>query len=397
MPFDWFPDVGWQDAIDVALVSTLVYTAIVLLRRTRAAFVAIGILMLGALYIAARSLDLRLTAWLLQGFFAVLLIILVVIFQEELRQLFERIALSGLRRLGERPAVFDPTDVLVRCVSDFAQERIGALIVLPGRQPISRHIEGGIELGGHLSAPLLKSIFDPHSAGHDGAVIVEGGRVTRFAAHLPLSTHFEQLVGKGTRHGAALGLAEITDAMCLVVSEERGQVSVAHQGRLTTLARPQELNFLVRRFLAAVSPPQRRGDGWVRWVRENWVEKLASVALVIGLWYLFVPGSRPSTFVYNVPVKLENLPAEFRVENIDPSEVTVVFTGLRRAFYLFDPKKLSVTIDAALAGQGRRTFKITNDEIDHPEDLTLVEVEPKRVKISLRRMEKEAAGGKEAR
>lgn len=384
--------VGWQDGVDIALVSTLVYMAIVLLRRTRAAFVAIGILMLGALYIAARALDLRLTAWLLQGFFAVLLIILVVVFQEELRQLFERIALYGLRRIGERRAPVDPTDVLVRCASDFARDRIGSLIVLPGKQPINRHIQGGIELDGRLSVPLVKSIFDPHSAGHDGAAIVESDRLTRFAAHLPLSTDFEQLTGKGTRHGAALGLAELTDALCLVVSEERGEISVAHRGRLNTLARPQELGFVLREFVAGVHPAEG-GGGWLKLVRENWVEKLASVALVIGLWYLFIPGSRPTTFTYSARVKLENVPADYAVESIDPEEVTLVFTGLRRAFYLFDPKKLSVNVDARLAGQGRRTFKIDADEVDHPEGVTLEEVKPSRVKISLRRADEGKQNG----
>ena len=266
------------------------------------------------------------------------------------------------------------------------------MVVLPGQQPISRHIQGGIELEGRLSVPLLKSIFDPHSPGHDGAVLVEGDRVTRFAAHLPLSTDFEQLTGKGTRHGAALGLAELTDALCLVVSEERGEISVAHVRRLNTLARTQELGFVLREFLTSVHPPERKG-GWTKLVSENWVEKLASVALVIGLWYLFIPGSRPSTFTYSVPVRLENLPPDYVVESIDPPKVTVVFTGLRRAFYLFDAKKLSVGIDAALASRGRRTFKISDDEIDHPEDLTLEQVTPSRVKVSLRRAGDEEKAG----
>jgi uncharacterized protein (TIGR00159 family) len=380
---------GWQDGVDIALVSTLVYTAIVLVRRTRAAFVAIGILMLGALYIAARALDLRLTAWLLQGFFAVLLIILVVIFQEELRQLFERIALYGMRRSGERRATLDPTDIVVRCAAVFAHDRIGALIVLTGTQPVSRHIQGGIELGGRLSVPLLKSIFDPHSPGHDGAVIVEGDRIARFAAQLPLSTDFGQLTGRGTRHGAALGLAERTDALCLVVSEERGEVSVANRGRLVTLGQPHEVGFVVREFLSSVNPQERKGF-FTRFVRENWVEKLASVALVMALWYLFIPGSRPSTFVYTVPVKVENLSPGYVVDSIDPAEVTVVFSGLRRAFYLFDAKRLAVSIDATLASEGRKTFTISGDEIDYPDDLTLAAVKPNRVRVSLRRAPPEA-------
>jgi uncharacterized protein (TIGR00159 family) len=382
--FEALLQLGWQDGVDIALVSTLVYTAIVLMRRTRAAFAAIGILMLGGLYIAARALDLRLTAWLLQGFFAVSLIILVVIFQEELRQLFERIALYGMRRVGERPLTLDPTDVVLRCASDFARERVGALIVLPGTQPVNRHIQGGVELGGRLSVPLLKSIFDPHSPGHDGAAIVDGDRVVSFAAHLPLSTDFAQLTGRGTRHSAALGLAERTDALCLVVSEERGEVSVANRGRLVTLGQPHEVGFVVREFLSSVHPQQRR-SAWSRLLRENWVEKLASVALVMGLWYLFIPGSRPSTFVYTVPVRVENVSADYVVESVDPTEVTVVFTGMRRAFYLFDTKSLAVRLDATLAGEGRRTFTISGEELRYPEDITLAAVKPNRVRVTLRR------------
>lgn len=388
----WLPEIRFADIVDVALVTTLLYTAVALIRRTQAAFVAIGILMLGGLYIAARALDLRLTAWIFQGFFAVLLVTLVVIFQEELRQLFERIALSGLRRRPEPPLAFDSSDILVKCLSDFARDRTGALVVLAGRQPVDRHVQGGIPLDGRLSEPLLKSIFDPHSPGHDGAVIVEGDRVTRFATHLPLSTDFGQLVGFGTRHSAALGLAERSDALCLVVSEERGEVSVARQARLRTLGSPQQLGAVVQDFVHGARPRGAR-QGGIELLRKNWIEKLASLALVIGLWYLFVPGSRPSTFTYEVPVKVVNLPSDLVLEAVDPPVVKVVFSGRRRAFYLFDPSELMVTVDASLAAQGRRSFRVSADDIELPNGLTLEEVRPSRVKIVAREI---AASGRGA-
>src|SRR6185437_5267675 len=95
---------------------------------------------------------------------------------------------------------------------------------------------GGIELDGKLSAPVLTSIFDPHSPGHDGAVVLEGDRIRRFATHLPLSANFQQLGRTGTRHSAALGLSEVTDALSIVVSEEQGTIAVARNGRLTRIA-----------------------------------------------------------------------------------------------------------------------------------------------------------------
>jgi uncharacterized protein (TIGR00159 family) len=236
-----FMQIGLADIIDIALVTIVLYMAIVWMRRTKAGLVGLGLFILGAVYIVARQLGLQLIAWFLQGFFAIFLIIIVVIFQEELRQIFERIALWSLRKRGTQTAQSETADTLVETVSDLARDKIGALIVLPGSQPIERHISGGIRLDGELSEPLLKSVFDPHSAGHDGAVVVEKDRISRFAAHLPLSKDFRQLSRVGTRHSAALGLAELTDALCLVVSEERGKISIAQDGRLREVGSTPEL------------------------------------------------------------------------------------------------------------------------------------------------------------
>lgn len=371
------------DVVDIALVSTLVYATIALLRRTQAAFVAIGILLMGVLYIIANLLDLRLTVWIFQGFFAVFLVILVVIFQEELRQLFERVAVWSLRRRGNRVIPDSSTlDVIAKCAADFAADRTGALIVLPGSQPIDRHVHGGVELDGKLSEPLLKSIFDHHSPGHDGAVIVERGKVKRFAAHLPLSTEYQKLRLVGTRHTAALGLAEVCDALCVVVSEERGQISVAQNGTLRLLANPMELPGILQQFLTKELPSINR-RAWIKALRANWTEKLATVAVVAGLWYLFVPAGRPATFTYDVPVTLANVPPESTVESIEPDHVRVSVTGIRRSFYLFNPQSLNVTIDASLAEIGRRTFDIPDSAVNLPSSLTLEDIEPRRVKISL--------------
>jgi diadenylate cyclase len=380
-----FLELGLLDLVDILLVTTLVYAAIVLVRHTQAAFVAIGILMLGALYIAARALDLRLTAWIFQGFFAVFLVIIVVIFQEELRQLFERVAMWSLRRSGSNTAHTQTSDVLVKCLVDFARDRIGALVIIPGDRPIDRYTQGGIDLGGVLSLPLLKSLFDPHSPGHDGAVIADGDRISRFAVHLPLSKDFQQLLGVGTRHAAALGLAERTDALCLVVSEERGRISVAKDGQLRALDDPQEVGAVIHEFLREKRRVQDPRGLVGQMLRENWVEKLMSFALVVALWYLFVPGSRPAVFSYDVPVKVINLPDGYETEEVNPPEVTLRFHGIRRAFYLFDPQKLEVTLDASLARVGRRTFTITDQNVRYPKDLTLEELKPAKVRISLRK------------
>ena len=376
-----------NDVVDMVVVAALLYTLLVWLRRTQAAFVAVGMSMVGALALVARAFDLRLTAWIVQGFFAVFLVVIVVIFQEELRQFFERLGVFGLRRRRARLSRSAPVDILLTCVTDFARDRIGALIVLPGSQPVLPHIRGGIELGGLLSVPLLKSIFDPHSPGHDGAVIVEQNRLTKFAVHLPLSTDFQQLTGVGTRHSAALGLAEQTDALCLVVSEERGRISIAHDSRLREIGDAGELNALLHAFLEGTRQ-EEAGRPLVRRVLfEHWTEKVAAALLTAGLWYLFVPGSRPEQVTYQVPVIVEHLPPGLVLDKAEPASVEVTFSGPRRAFYLFDPHRVEVSVDGSRADLGRETFDITDENLRYPRELEVEALRPDKVRLSFRRAE----------
>jgi uncharacterized protein (TIGR00159 family) len=373
-----------RDVVDILLITSLLYLAIVWVRHRRAALVAGGILLLGVLYVAALLLDLQLTMWIFKGFFAALVIVVVVIFQEELRQFFERLAVWSLRRQEVIPQR-SISDVLVWCLTDFSRDRIGALLVLPGRQPLGRHLEGGIELDGRLSIPLLKSLFDPHSPGHDGAVLIAGDRIQRFAVHLPLSKNSLELTGLGTRHSAALGLAELTDAMCLVVSEERGTISIARDGRLRRGVSPQEVGLAIDDLVRPREPSANRSLSAMRLLRENWLEKLVSFVLVFGLWYALVPGARTVENRYSVSVTAVNLPADFELDTIDPPDIEVTLRGPARAFYLFNRQQLAVTIDVTLAQLGRRTFEITEQNVHRPQPLTLERTDPSAVKISVKK------------
>lgn len=384
-----FYNIGFADVVDILVVAVLLYTATAWLRQTRAAFIIRGIFILAAVYILARYLDLQLTAWLFQGFFAIFLIIIVVIFQEELRQIFERIAVWSWSPAAVRPLRSDAVDILVGTLADLAKDKIGALIVVEGKDPIARHVMGGIELGGKLSEPLLKSIFDPHSPGHDGAVIVENDRISRFAAHLPLSNDFGQLAHVGTRHGAALGLAELSDALCIAVSEERGTISVARDGRLRQIDNIQELSLLLRRFLQEKYPSPERRTLSLSLIRENWVTKLVTFSLAVGLWYVLIPGSSTVEVTYKLPVQLQNLAADYQVEEVQPSEINATFTGPRRAFYFFDPTKLKVTVDLSSTEQGRRTFRLSEQNVQHPQDLTLQQINPQTLRVSVRKVSRE--------
>ena len=373
------------DVVDILFVATMFYTASVWVKQTRAAFIVRGLFILVVVYIVARQFGLELTAWIFQGFFAIFLIIVVVIFQEELRQLFERIAVWSFTQRPS-PLRSETADILTRTLADLARDRVGALVVIQGKDPLGRHITGGIESDAKLSEPIVKSIFDPHSPGHDGAVIIERDRISRFAAHLPLSKDLSQLSDVGTRHSAALGLAELTDALCLVVSEERGRISVARNGRLSAITNPQELGLQLHQFLHEKYPPATE-QKWlsVQLLRENWLAKAVTVCLAIGLWYVLVPGSEKIEATYNVPVAVDNLPQELTLDSVKPDRVQATLVGPKRAFYLFDPTKLKVTVDASLIDSGRRTFRITEQNLRFPKDLNLQDLTPTTLQISVSR------------
>jgi diadenylate cyclase len=374
------------DVVDILFVATMFYTASVWVKQTRAAFIVRGLFILVVVYIVARQFGLELTAWIFQGFFAIFLIIVVVIFQEELRQLFERIAVWSFTTQRPSPLRSETADILTRTLADLARDRVGALVVIQGKDPLGRHITGGIESDAKLSEPIVKSIFDPHSPGHDGAVIIERDRISRFAAHLPLSKDLSQLSDVGTRHSAALGLAELTDALCLVVSEERGRISVARNGRLSAITNPQELGLQLHQFLHEKYPPATE-QKWlsVQLLRENWLAKAVTVCLAIGLWYVLVPGSEKIEATYNVPVAVDNLPQELTLDSVKPDRVQATLVGPKRAFYLFDPTKLKVTVDASLVDSGRRTFRITEQNLSFPKDLNLQDLTPTTLQISVSR------------
>ena len=377
------------DLADMAMVAALLWSAMVLLRRTRARVALIGLAILGVVYLFARQIGLRVTAGILQGFFAVLIIVVVVVFQEDLRRFFEQIGSWGLRR---RPQTLRTgmIDLLVRTAVQLAATRTGALMIVPGTEDLERHVEGGISLKGNLSEPLLLSLFDASSPGHDGAVILRGSIVERFAVHLPLSSDHAQLRGGGTRHAAALGLAERTDALCIVVSEERGKVSVACHGVLRTLSRPEELAEELRRFLEESSPEKKPQPLWRRF-GGVWKEASASILLAGLLWVMFVPGSSVTTVTHRVPVMVNNLPRGYVLEEVDPPEIEITLEGRRRDAYLVNRANLGVRLDALLVKLGRRTFEIAPASLEYPPALTVVQVAPDHVRLSVRREDEKPA------
>ena len=353
----------------------------------------LGLAFLGVFYrLIAQQFKLQLTTWILQGFFAALVVVVVVVFQDDLRRLFEQFARLSLRRKAPRP---DPSSLgtLTRGLHQLAAKRRGALVVLPGREPIERHfLQHGVPLDAEISEDLLDSLFDPGSAGHDGALVMQNNRIKEFGVHLPLSENRDELKGGGTRHAAALGLAERSDALCLVVSEERGTIGIAARGQLEILDNPDagKLADRIRSYL-------RRTGTQVNAPRVEWhqlgrrlMEGLLSFALALGAWLVFVPGATLEEAVLEVPVAVENMPEGYVLEDVKPQEVEIAVAGPRRDMFLAGSADFQVVIDADLVRLQRRTFEVSAQSVRHATGLKIKSIKPEKVKLTVQK----ARGGR---
>jgi uncharacterized protein (TIGR00159 family) len=372
------------EVVDLVIVWLLVWAAITWLRATPARVGLAGIGTLVAFYLLARLLGLTLTTWILQGFAAVAALTAIVVFQQDLRRLFEQIARAWFRSRDRPAASSDTVDLLTRAAANLAEHKRGALIVIPGRESIEGHVDGGLSLDAHLTEPLLLSLFDPNSPGHDGALIVDGDRGARFAVHLPLSTDHAQLGHRGTRHAAALGLSERTDALAIVVSEERGTISIAQGGRLRVFSAPSEIAAAIARHLGRTLPAARKRGPRIPEMFRHWRAGALALPIAALLWGLAVPGATNVDVERVVPVTLSGVPAGYELEGIEPESVRVTLAGRRRDLFLLPVDAVKVRVDAILVELGRRSFQLSSENVQHPEELRVVRIQPDKVKIGLR-------------
>jgi len=227
--------VRWRDLLDILLLAGVIYWILLTFRGTRAAQMLVGVLLLGGATLAARRYELFGTSWVLGNFWAYWVLALIVLFQPELRRALAQVGHSRLLHgvLGtsrhERSHVVDD---IVQSADALAAKRIGALMVLERTSGLRHYAELGVPLDALISSDLLESLFHPYSPLHDGAVFIQGDRVVAAGCFLPLSRNPELGRKLGTRHRAALGLSEETDAVVLVVSEESGRISLAVEGQM---------------------------------------------------------------------------------------------------------------------------------------------------------------------
>jgi len=255
----------WRDGLDILVVSLIVYRLLVAFRGTRAAQMLVGLGMLVGASLVARRLELSMVGWLLDTLWAFWAVMLVVLFQPELRRALARLGQGRLFQAivgASRAERGELVDEVVRAAVTLAARRIGALVVIERAGGLRQYAELGVPLDAVASADLLESLFLPNSPLHDGAVLVEGTRIGAAGCFLPLSRTADVARPLGSRHRAALGISEETDAVAVVVSEETGRTSLAVDGRIESPIDESALRRRLYELVAEEGRPTPRAAFW---------------------------------------------------------------------------------------------------------------------------------------
>lgn len=225
----------WQDLLDIGIISFLIYRALNIVRGSRAMQMIIGLAVILVVYVSSRALGLFTLNWILDNFLASIILVIIVIFQSDIRRALTQVGTAPIFAAAERMVEprEDIIEEVVQAVIAMASKHVGALIVFEREVGLNEYMEIGTRLDARVSRELLESVFLPHSPIHDGALVIQKGRVTAVRCLLPLSTNPHLRPTWGTRHRAALGVTEETDAVALVISEQEGTVTLVVGGNVT--------------------------------------------------------------------------------------------------------------------------------------------------------------------
>ena len=371
----------WRVILDVLLIAAILFFLYRTLLRLGTWKIVTGIFLALVVFVAANVLDLKGMNWIYSNLSQVAAIALIVIFQPELRKIFERAASLGGRKLGNTgpamAALFGDAAFLL------ASKMRGGLIVLPGREPVKRWLSGGFDLYAEPSLPIILSIFDPNSPGHDGALVFRNGKLAYFGVRLPISKTGRLTEDFGTRHHASMGLSEVTDALIVAVSEERGTVKTFLNGIVKKVDDQSELaRQILSHWQTAASSGIELND--YRKQRNLIPEMAISLALAL-VFYSTVIISKMEIRekAFTVPVEYVAAPENLALRGDNPTEIKLQLTGPKSDLDKITPANLSVKIDLSQAKAGGQVFVVSKENISLPRGVKLVNANPSSISLSL--------------
>jgi diadenylate cyclase len=374
--FSFIQNLRWQDFIDIVINSYILFRIYVLFRGTTTFRVMMGITGLLFFQQIATALGLVVTSWLIQGITTVAAIIIIVIFQYEIRGVFQTTKWKNILWGIPKSYKVTPSETIVETIFDFSENRTGALIVFPGKENLYSSIQRGIPWQGRISKEMLNTIFWHNNPVHDGAIIIEGDKVAEVACILPLSERKDLPSYFGTRHRAAAGLAEISDALVVVVSEERGTVTAVKGTNIERIKRKQDLNYAIDLHLG-----KKNERGIVR--KETFqlsIAAILSVVLIASIWSNFLRNS-DTLINLEVPIQFKNRQSGMEVVEVSENSVNLQISGSNALLRSISSDKLYVEINLENVDIGENNFTLTSKNIQLPPGISLNQITPSTVNV----------------
>jgi len=371
--------VRWQDLVDVLLVSYLLFRFYVLFRGTYVFRVIAGIGFLWVFQHIAGYLGLIVTTWAMRGIIAFAAIIIIIVFRNEIRNVLQARDIGAILWGVSRKPIETPAEAITAAVYEMAQKRIGALLVFPGKDDLEELLQGGIPWRGVVTKEMLLSIFWPDNPTHDGAAVVQGNRIMEVGAILPLSRRSDLPTNYGTRHRAAMGLCEKTDALVVAVSEESGRVTAMKNGGALeikdNLALVQVLQHHTGRTPADLNARKMEN-------LKLGAAALASIMLVAAVWFSFSRGLETLVTI-EVPIEYMNRDPGMELMDTSLNSVDLSLGGSGALIKAIRPEQIKLRIDLSKAVIGTNAFTITQDNVTLPPGVALRRVDPQEVTVTL--------------
>jgi uncharacterized protein (TIGR00159 family) len=376
----------WQDGLDILILAFVFYRLYLRLRRKRALRMILAILALPFFYIIAQWIDLPLSVWSLQNLWAVILLVLVVIFQQEIREVLGSVSLPTFFFGRSERLTSKILDKITEAAFQMANKRMGGIIVLQRRDDLDEFIHGETLIDSEVDEDILVSIFNPQSPLHDGAVIIQGDRIRYATALLPVSQSPSLPKEWGTRHRAGLGITEVSDAECIIISEERKEVLFAHKGNVERKEGREEL----KKSMATLSSFQERKSREKRWLQRlfNDLPIKASFLFLVCLLWIFVIGIRQGMISFNIPIEYYSIPQNLEILGQPPKEIKVRLKGSQRLLSSLNPDHIRVQVNLSGAHPGANQVALSEMNINVPSGITVIHLYPQNIKIQLSQISK---------
>jgi diadenylate cyclase len=373
-------DLRWQDVVDILLLTALFSIIYRLIRRTVAVQVALALLILMAGSWGAREMGLILTSHLLSAVGAVAAIAIVVLFQVEIRRTLTHLNPTRWWRRGPAKGNrLDESAIIAEAAFALAARKKGALIMIPRWDPLVDHVTAGTAIDARVSAPLIETIFTSTSPLHDGAVVIRDGKLQRAGAVLPLATE-QADPSHGTRHRAALGLAQVTDALVVCVSEEHGTVSLAHDDQLESAPDKAQLRRDLQLLGTTGTARARPSSAGLGTRLKPLVPHLVILVGVLSAWATLTL-DRSSVVTRTIPLEIRGVDDGVILDPPRQSRIAVELRSSRRELERLPPSAVEAYVELARNPIGTHTYRVRTRA---PAGIEITSFTPDSVQITAR-------------